>query len=395
MGIIGKVFKREKLRWRAEPFGGIIALNNPPAAVYVDRAMMQTLGVAESPLWAGWETTLTAPVTAHLNLTQRCPMQCRTCYNNSGQNNPVELSPDRVKTILETLAGMKVFTVAFGGGEPLAHPAIFELAAYARKLGITPTTTTNGYPVDRTVAKRCRVFSHVHVSLDGVGPTYQAVRGVDGFHHAGRAIELFKQEGVSVGINCVLCRINYDHLEELAGYITARGVNDVIFLRLKPGGRARNNYESMRLTLEQRREFFPRLEALTQKYNLKPHIDCAMMPFIYWHHPNRETLDLWAGDGCVAAIEIAEIRPDGLTAACSFSAVTAGRAEDLAHNWYSPGLQQLRSWVSRAPEPCRSCRYLDLCRGGCRALAATLTGDPDAPDPECPFIDGGYKDETR
>ncbi|MBN1317540.1 MAG: SPASM domain-containing protein, partial [Anaerolineales bacterium] len=92
---------------------------------------------------------------------------------------------------------------------------------------------------------------------------------------------------------------------------------------------------------------------------------------------------------CVAAREIVEIEPDGQTAACSFSTITAGRAEDLAQNWFSPPFQQIRRWETRAPEPCRSCRYLDLCRGGCRALAATLTGDPDAPDPECPFIDGG------
>lgn len=380
-----------RLRARPEAFGGIVALDDPPATVFIDRAFMQELGYRDSPRWVPLDRSgappLSAPITAHFAVTRRCPMGCRTCYNASGATGPDELTTQEAKRALDVLAEMQVFTVAFGGGEPLARPDIFELAEHARQRNITPTLTTNGYYVNEQLAERCRVFSHLHVSLDGVGETYDAVRGTNGFPYAARAIELLLRAGNSVGVNVVVCRANYHDLEELARFLAERGVDDLIFLRLKPGGRARQWYPSMRLTPEQVRGLFPLIKHLTRRYRLRPHVDCAMMPFIYWHRPNRKVLERWSGEGCVGAGEIIEIDPAGRVRACSFSAAAACQVTDLPAEWHRAApFRELRSWIERAPEPCRSCSYLDICRGGCRALAQALTGNPDAPDPECPFV---------
>jgi radical SAM protein with 4Fe4S-binding SPASM domain len=53
---------------------------------------------------------------------------------------------------------------------------------------------------------------------------------------------------------------------------------------------------------------------------------------------------------------------------------------------HSKHLEELRGWIDRAPDPCRSCDYLEICKGGCRAVSAFVTGDRFAPDPECPFV---------
>jgi len=282
---------------------------------------------------------------------------------------------------------MQVFTVAFGGGEPLARPDLFELADYARQRAIVPTLTTNGFYVDRKTAQRCRIFSHVHVSLDGVDKGYQAVRGVDGFEYAARALKLLARSKVSVGVNCVVSRANYDYLEDLVRFVVGFGVRDVIFLRLKPGGRAESSYQALRLTSEQRTQFYPYLKELTHRYGLHSHVDCAMMPFIYWHHPDEETLRLFAAEGCVGANEIIEVLPNGEVKACSFAAGTVGRAIDLPQLWNSEYFfGRFRNWMQRVPEPCRLCKYLELCRGGCHAVAEALGEGPNAGDPECPFV---------
>ncbi|NIO67471.1 MAG: radical SAM protein [Anaerolineae bacterium] len=227
------------MRARYETFGGIIALEKPAATVYVDQAYMQELGYTGSPLWHAERSYLSAPVTAHFAVTHRCPMGCQICYNDSGVAESSELCTAEAKRILDVLARMQVFTVAFGGGEPLARPDLFELADYARQRAIVPTLTTNGFYVDRKTAQRCRIFSHVHVSLDGVDKGYQAVRGVDGFEYAARALKLLARSKVSVGVNCVVSRANYDYLEDLVRFVVGFGVRDVIFLRLKPGGASR------------------------------------------------------------------------------------------------------------------------------------------------------------
>lgn len=375
------------MRARYESFGGIVALDRPPATVYVDRAYMRELGYDESPLWDVERSHLSAPTTVHFAITHQCPMNCRTCYNAAGEASAGELSTEEAKGVLDVLAQMRVFTVTFGGGEPLARPDVFELAEHARRLGLTPTTTTNGLYVDREIAQRCRAFSHVHVSIDGVGETYRAVRGVDGFEHAARALKLLKHSRVSVGVNCVVCRANFDHLEQLVRFMVRCGVRDVAFLRVRPSGRAGPWYEDMRLTPEQRVELYPLLKRLIKRYRLQAQVDCGMVPFICWHKPDEEMLRLFGVEGCVGANEVIEIRPNGQVRACGFATEIAGSAFDLPDFWHeAQPFEQVRGRHRVVREPCRSCRYLALCRGGCQTVSAALTGDPKAPDPECPFV---------
>jgi radical SAM protein with 4Fe4S-binding SPASM domain len=50
-----------------------------------------------------------------------------------------------------------------------------------------------------------------------------------------------------------------------------------------------------------------------------------------------------------------------------------------------------RRWRD-AREPCASCDYHALCRGGCKVVSAHVTGDLAAPDPECPrVVDSGLR----
>ncbi len=375
------------MRVRYESFGGIIAIDDPPATVWVDQAYMRELGYAASPSWNTERTCLSAPVTVHFAITGRCRLGCKICSMSSAPDIFAELSTVQAKQVLDTLSRMSVFTVALGGGEPLCRPDVFELAAYARTLGIVPTMTTNGMEMNRDTARLCRVFGHVHVSLDGVGETYSAVRGVDGFDRAASAIAMLTEEGVSVGINTVVCRANFDGLEVLARFLTGLGVSDVIFLRLKPVGRAASHYDGMKLSRPQRVSLYERIRQLTLRYGLHCHVDCAMMPFIYYHGPEEKWLRLFGGDGCVAANEILEIDPTGAMRACSFAPESAGSALDLEHVWdNAPEFHAFRDSPATSAEPCRSCRYVGLCLGGCRAVAACLTGDPHAPDPECLFV---------
>ena len=44
-----------------------------------------------------------------------------------------------------------------------------------------------------------------------------------------------------------------------------------------------------------------------------------------------------------------------------------------------------RRWREAAAEPCNSCDYLALCRGGCRVVSGH-DGDATEPDPECPRV---------
>src|SRR5687768_4861743 len=79
------------------------------------------------------------------NLTRTCNLKCVHCYTDSdAQKYSDELSTDEAKAVLDDLAAFKVPAVLFSGGEPMVRKDLFELAEYARGLGLHVVLSTNG-----------------------------------------------------------------------------------------------------------------------------------------------------------------------------------------------------------------------------------------------------------
>lgn len=376
------------LKARYESFGGIIALEEPPVLAWVDKNFMLELGFKGSPLWQREKNYLSAPTEVHFSLTNKCPLKCKHCYANSGNKIRNELTTNQYKKALRVLAKMGVFHIAFGGGECFSRSDVFELAHYCRELGMVPNITTNGYYITKETAKKCRVFGRINVSLDGIGKMYKEIRGVDGFKMADRAIKLLVEEGNRVGINCILCRKNFDTISEIVKYAKRQKLESILFLRYKPVGRGKIFYKEMRLTNEQNKKIFPLIKKL-QKENKEIlfEIDCSFVPMICFHKPSLEKLKFFAVEGCPAGNILLGTLPNGRFNACSMCSETGGSIFSLPREWNtSKHLNKFRQWILKAKEPCRSCSYLEICKGGCHIITEYLTGNFFNPDPECPKV---------
>ncbi len=374
------------MKHRLETFGGILSLENPPTLVHVDREFMRSLGHEHSPLWEGPETrVLSAPLEVHFSVTNACSQQCGHCYMDSGKTDTGELTAEEFRKAVDLLAGMGVFHMALGGGEALERSDFFELAAYVRSRGIVPNLTTNGVLMSREYAAQCRMFGQVNVSIDATAGDGKAGRSPASFAAAMRGVDMLLEAGVNVGLNCVVTRQSFAHLHELFTFARERGLSDVELLRLKPSGRGRQNYFERRLTPAQNREFYPMLRRLSLDCGVPAKIDCSFVPMFCWHRPDKKMMEQFSVYGCEAGNVLLGVRSDGRFAGCSFLSGEESVFE-LPRLWSSSEhLSRLRTWTDRAPEPCRSCDYLEICKGGCRAVAGFVGGDFSASDPECPF----------
>jgi len=352
--------------------------------VHVDQDFMRDLGYQNSPLWEKPEVGfLSAPLEVHLSVTNSCSLRCRHCYMDSGEKDAGELTTEDFRKAVDLLAGMGVFHMALGGGEALERPDFFELASYVRARGIVPNLTTNGLLMTRDIAAKCRIFGQVNVSAH-----VAESQGPHAFMDGVSAVDLLLEAGVSVGLNYVVTRQNFDQLAGLFTYVGERGLTDVEFLRLKPSGRGKLDYFERRLTPAQNLEFYPMIRRLSQECGVAAKIDCSFVPMFCRHRPDKTMMDQFSVYGCEAGNVLLGVRSDGRFAGCSFLSGEESIFE-LPRLWNgSEYLLRLRKWADQAPEPCRSCGYLDICKGGCRAVAGFVTGDSFAPDPECPFIDG-------
>lgn len=380
------------MRARYESFGGIIRIEDPPATIYVDKNYMKELGYTNSNLWIENSGFLSAPIDVHFALTNECPLECKHCYKSSGSKEEVELSLEQIKNIIDVLSEMHVFSIAFGGGEPFARKEIFEIAEYTRNKGIIPNVTTNGYYITKDNAEKCKVFGHMHISLDLSDAEFDAMKNDGAFEAAVKAIDLLSEQGIHIGINCVISSSNYDWLEELVKFCLTKKIKDISFLRFKPIGKANSQYYKLRLTNEQNIKLFPKLKKLSRKYKILAQVDCSMVPIVAYHKPNYKLLDFFGAQGCVGGNTFIEIKEDGRLRSCSFSNSYGDNASLLQDNWQnSKYFKQYRDVIELLKEPCKSCKYVEICRGGCHVISEFLTGDFNNPDPECPIVVKYYK----
>jgi radical SAM protein with 4Fe4S-binding SPASM domain len=309
---------------------------------------------------------------------------------DSGKPDPDELDTAGMRQALMALADMGVFHVALGGGEALERPDLFELADFARRVGLVPNLTVSGRGISASVAEKMRVFGQVNVSMDGIGPAFAVFRGRNDFDMADQAVRYLVAAGVPTGINCVVGRDNFEQIPKLFDYARHRKLNEIEFLRFKPAGRAaaRETYLRMATSEEQNTSLTPLLAELSEQWEITAKIDCSFIPMFCYHRPPVEVLDALGTNGCEAGNVLWGVRSNGAVAGCSFLQPTGRSVLDLAR--YPAERRKtfsaLTSWIDRAPEPCRSCDFLSLCRGGCRAVAFAVTGDVDAPDPGCPWV---------
>lgn len=405
-------------RARLEPFGAIVQLVRPRALVFVDRARARDLGVAPRPapgsapgtgagtamgtamrtatIWRDpaddgqvGRSVLSAPLEAHLQLTNRCDAGCQGCYTGATPGGAArEWDLDAWKRAVDELARMGVFHLALGGGESTLLPWLGEIASHARDRGLIPNLTTSGLAGLDRLLPIAHLFGQINVSLDGIGPAYAAVRGFDGFDRADHAIRALRARKREIGINVVVTRHNFDRLDAIFAYARARRLDEIELLRFKPAGRGARAFSAMTCSHDQHRRFLPVVLDACRRHRVRVRVDCSYTPMIAHHQPDPALLASLAVYGCTGGDFLIGAKATGLLTACSFAAVPPERprVDRIAEYWQRDGaFGAFRQWRD-ADEPCRSCAYHALCRGGCKVVSAHVCGDARRPDPECPRV---------
>src|SRR5260370_23485874 len=109
-------------------------------------------------------------IMAHIIPIRRCNLACAYCneYDDFSKPLPVAVMKER----LDHLARLGTSIITFSGGEPLLHPDLDELIAYARHIGALACMITNGYLLTPERVKRLNNagLDHMQISIDNVMP---------------------------------------------------------------------------------------------------------------------------------------------------------------------------------------------------------------------------------
>ena len=130
--------------------------------------------------------------------------------------------------------------VLFSGGEPLTRPDLLDLAARAVKLGLRAVISTNGTLIDEAKAAQLKEvgLSYVGISLDGMRPTNDLFRGVEGaYDRALQGLRNCMKAGVKVGLRFTITRGNAADIPALFDLVREEHVPRICFYHLVYAGR--------------------------------------------------------------------------------------------------------------------------------------------------------------
>jgi mycofactocin radical SAM maturase len=324
---------------------------------------------------------LDAPICLTWELTYACNLSCVHCLSSSGRRDPRELTTSECLAVIDELAGMQVFYVNIGGGEPTVRPDFWQRVAYATAHQVGVKFSTNGSLITPAVAARLAASDYVdvQVSLDGAtAAVNDAVRGSGSYDTALRAMRHLSDAGCrGFKVSVVITRHNVEQLNELAA-IADRHNAQLRLTRLRPSGRGADVWEELHPTAEQQRALYDWLLERGEQ----------VLTGDSFFHLAGYGQGLPGLNLCGAGRVVCLIDPIGDVYACPFAIHDAFHAGSVrAPGGFTNVWRHSELFTElRRPETggaCSSCSAYDACRGGCMA-AKFFTGLPlDGPDPEC------------
>jgi MoaA/NifB/PqqE/SkfB family radical SAM enzyme len=151
-------------------------------------------------------------------------------------NRVDEIPSQKLLELIDDIANMGVRAVIFsGGGEPLIHPAIKDSFALCQTRGLQYALLTNGQALNQDMASYLFNAKWVRLSIDyWDGESLNEFRGVSGklFTVIMNNWKFFienKKEGCDAGINYIITKENYTHIEHIAGFVKDLGSHNIRF----------------------------------------------------------------------------------------------------------------------------------------------------------------------
>jgi pyrroloquinoline quinone biosynthesis protein E len=330
------------------------------------------------------EAPIGPPLWLLFELTYRCPLQCVFCYN------PVDFAAtkDELPTsewlrVLREARALGSVQLGLSGGEPLVRDDVEEITHEAHRLGYYTNLITSGVGLSQH-----RISEFKRAGLDHIQLSFQdSTRELNDFLSHTRTFELkqrcaewIKASGYPMVLNCVIHRLNIDHLDAIIDMAARIGADYLELANTQFYSWAHLNREHLLPSRAQLEQASATLQAWRERLRDRMRI-LYVVPDYYEERPKR-CMNGWGST-------FVTVTPDGTALPCHTAKMLPGlsfpnvREHSMHDIWvHSEGFNRFRGqgWMK---EPCVSCAERDKDLGGCRCQAYLLAQDAAAADPVC------------
>lgn len=300
---------------------------------------------------------------AYVEITSKCNLYCRHCYNNSSITNNTELATKTIKNLYEDFANNNIRYIALSGGEPFLHTNIQNILDFSEKYSIDTQIVTNGVLIANFIEKiHKNPYLNFQISIDGIGEIHDKLRGKPIFDIVDKNIDLLKQCTKYVVLKATINKFNIKDLKNIIEYSVSKKISKLSFSMLNMQGRAFDNNDIF-LSNQESREVIRNLNILTNEYKDKieitpPKLTNTICPFL--DNPNAEVSP--------------RIDVIGNIYLCSMFVNPMFRLGNIYHNNVSDIIKSCRTdnvinflHSFYAINECRECYMNSICSRGCPA----------------------------
>lgn len=339
------------------------------------------------------------PKAAVWELTLQCDLRCQHCGSFAGASRPDELTLDELLNVAKQLADLGTERVTLSGGEPTLNPHWDEVARALSSRGVKVNLISNGWSWSPEHTRRAKAAGMVNAgfSLDGPEAAHDFVRARPGsYQHVVAAITECESNGFPTS---VVSHVNRKNFADLESFHETLGLLGVRSWQIQIGTPIGNMALHRDLLIEpiDLLELIPRLAAMRARTSAQIDGKTVRLPRIHvaddvgyfgkYEEKLRDTgakISFWIG--CRAGFQVIGIESNGNIKGC----LSLPSARQKVDNFVEGNVrkQSLREiWtgkdafafnrqydVDKLEGFCKTCRFRDICRGGCSCAAYSLSG---------------------
>ncbi|MEI7836137.1 MAG: radical SAM protein, partial [Planctomycetota bacterium] len=350
-----------------------------------------------------------APLFAVWNLTNRCNLACRHCYQDS-EKKPLagELTLEEKLDLVDQMGHAHMPMLALSGGEPTLSPDLIPVISRAASHGMHLTMATNGTTLtpERTAELAAAGLRYVEISLDSVDPArHDAFRGVPGMWEKSvrGAQAVVATPGLRLGIAMCVHQGNFHEVPAMLRFAEELGAGCFAHFNFIPVGRGLRMVEGD-ITPTQREQLLQMLNEKMQAGGMgvistAPQLGRVCLAGSPVDEGRTACSHAGAGSGakarvvakylggCGAGRTYVCIEPAGDVTPCVYMphrVMGNVRNKPLMAIFRDSDLWDILNDRTRRLHHCEVCVFRYYC-GGCRARADAYFGQLHAGDPGCVF----------
>lgn len=274
-----------------------------------------------------------------LQITDKCNLRCRHCY--IGKPNNQELDLKKIKVTLNEFEYMQGLRLLITGGEPLMHSGFNQINEILPRYSFRKILFTNGLLLKDDLIKGLNV-DEIQFSIDGMEKGHEILRGKGTYKIVMEKLIKSIDLGITVSIATMVHRGNLDEFEQMEDLFKKLGIKEwTVDVPCVAG----NLEEDQTLTVS-------------------PEIGGKYLNFGFGSGLHGSN----GGYGC--GLHLVSVLANGNICKCTFySDRPDGSIDDgLMDTWKKINPIKLEDLECSKV----NCKFVDLCRGGCRFRAEKI-----------------------